>query len=205
MPPCELIAFLVDDDGAVRESLSLLIESEGYPVRAFARAEEFLASCGPGACGCAIVDLRMPGLDGICLQEEMMRRGIQIPIIFLTGHGDVPTSVKAMKAGAFDFLTKPIDGGELLHIIDAAMAEDRVRCTETERHLMAASRLSALTAREFDVFKLAARGLANKEIAQRLGVSFRTVEIHRSRVMHKTGATTLIQLANIAREIGIAV
>lgn len=192
----EQTVFIIDDDAAVRDSLSLLIESEGYAIKAYASAEEFLTAQGPGIQGCAIIDLRMPGMEGIRLQEEMLRRQIVISIIFLTGYGDIPTSVKAIKAGAFDFLTKPVAGSELLPRIASALAEAR-------RNSTAASRLASLTAREREVLKLAAEGMPNKEIAQRLGISFRTVEIHRGRAMHKTGASSIVDLANIAREAGI--
>lgn len=203
MHDCFPIVHLVDDDAAVRDSLTLLLESEGHTLQAHASAEDFLAVCGPGPCGCAIIDLRMPGLGGMALQDEMARRDIHLPIIFLTGHGDISTSVKAMKAGAFDFLTKPVAASDLLRVVDAALAEARRRCAEDDRMCVAASRVASLTARERDVLKLAARGMANKEIAKRLGISFRTVEIHRTRVMHKTGAGSLIELANLAREAGL--
>lgn len=195
---------IVDDSDVVRDSLSLLVESRGYAVKAHASAEAFLAQCRPEEHACAVVDLRMPGMNGLSLQEEMNRRGLRVPIIFLTAHGDIPTSVRAMKAGAFDFLTKPVPGGELLHSIEGALVECRRYCEEARRNDTAASRVADLTARERDVMKLAATGLANKEIAQQLGISFRTVEIHRARAMRKTGASSLIELADIARDAGIA-
>ena len=200
----ELTVFLVDDNPAVLDSLSLLIASEGHPVQCHASAEAFLAACGPESWGCAVIDVRMPDMGGLSLQEEMARRGIRLPIIFLTGHGDIPTSVRAMKAGAFDFLTKPVAGSDLLRSIDVALAEAKRRCAEEDRNCTATSRVASLTARERDVLGLAAKGLANKEIGQRLGISFRTVEIHRARVMHKLGAASLIDLANIARDSGVA-
>lgn len=193
---------LVDDDAAVRDSLSLLIEYEGYAVKTYESAEVFLAACPPRSRGCVVIDLRMPGMDGIRLQEEMVRRGMPLPVIFLTGYGDIPTSVRAIKAGAMDFLTKPVAGGDLLKSIAAAMAVAETRQAEAYRNLSAASRLTGLTEREQAVMKLAVDGLSNKQIAHQLGISHRTVEIHRAHVMRKTGAASLIDLARLVREAG---
>lgn len=191
--PC---VFLVDDDAAVRDALSLLIETAGYAVRSYAGADAFLADCGPRSRGCAIVDLRMPGMNGMELQAEMARRGMLLPIIFLTGYGDIPTSVKAIKAGAVDFLTKPVAAAQLFASIATAMAA-------AGRNSSAASCLAGLTERERAVMRLAIQGLAHKEIARLLGISHRTVEIHKAHVMKKTGAASLMELARIAREAGI--
>lgn len=200
----DLSVFLVDDDPAVRDALSLLVESEGYRVETYASADAFLAACEPGRRGCVVIDLRMPGMDGIQLQEEMARRGFLLPIIFLTAYGDVPTSVKAIKAGAVDFLTKPVSGTHLLRCIAAALAEAEKRHAEASLNSSAVSRLSSLTEREWAVMKLAVAGLSNKEIAKRLDISHRTVEIHKAHVMRKTGATTLTELTRIARQAGVA-
>ena len=204
MNDAELIVHLVDDDAAVRDSLTMLIESEGYTVRAHADAEAFLAALIPGSRGCAVIDLRMPGMDGIRLQQEMTRRGITLPIVFLTGYGDIPTSVRAIKGGAIDFLTKPVSGAELLRSIGAALAAGEAQRAHVQRNSSAASRLADLTEREQGALKLAVGGLSNKEIAKQLGISYRTVEIHRSHIMRKTGADSLIDLARIARDAGIA-
>lgn len=196
----DLTVFLVDDDAAVRQSLSLLVASEGYTVQAYAGAEDFLAVCKPQMWGCAVIDLNMPGMDGLRLQEELARRAIRLPIIFLTGYGDIQTGVKAIKAGAFDFLTKPVAGIELLRIIAAAFAEAKRRHAEADRQTDAESRLARLTSRERGVFKLAVAGFANKEIASLLGISYRTVEIHRGRILHKTGAVSLLELVQLAKD-----
>lgn len=198
----DITVFLVDDDAAVRDSLSLLIEQEGFAVETFAGAEDFLAACRPERRGCAIVDLRMPGMDGLRLQEELARRGVALPLVFLTGHGDIPTSVRAIKAGAVDFLTKPVSGAALMASLHAALAEGERLRAQAESSSTAASRLASLTEREREVMALAVEGLPNKEIARRLDISHRTVEIHKARIMHKTGAATLLELARIAEAGG---
>lgn len=194
--------FLVDDDAAVRDSLSLLIESVGLVAKAYASAEAFLADLGPEAHGCVVLDLHMPGMGGIRLQEEMARRGIRLPIIFLTGYGDIPTSVKAIKTGAVDFLTKPVAGEVLASAIASALALDEQQRADGDRNSSAAARLASLTEREQEVMTMAIEGLCNKEIAKRLGISHRTVEIHKAHVMKKTGAANLIELTRIARDAG---
>lgn len=193
--------FLVDDDPAVRDSLSLLMESEGYQVSSFADPESFLAACGPDDRGCAVIDLKMPGMDGLALQEEMTRRGLAIPVIFLSGFGDIPTSVKAIKAGAIDFLTKPVSGAELRRSIASALESPPKRVAQSSRYPAVESRLATLTEREQSVMHLAVAGLTNKEIARQLGISHRTVEIHKAHVMRKTGAGTIIDLVRMAGQI----
>jgi FixJ family two-component response regulator len=194
------IVFIVDDDPAVRDSLTLMIELEDVVVQAFANAEAFLAVCRPEQCGCVIIDIRMPGMDGIQLQQELSRRNILLPVIFLTGHGDIPMSVRAIKAGAVDFLTKPVTREKLLTSVCSAIRECERLCTENTNHQDALTRLSDLTDRERDVMALAIQGYPNKEIARRLEISHRTVEIHKSKIMHKTGAINLLDLARIAHE-----
>jgi FixJ family two-component response regulator len=196
---------LVDDDPAVRDSLGLLLEQEGYAVASFTCAEEFLAARLPPGLGCVIVDLRMPGMDGMRLQEEIAARDLRLPIIFLSGHGDIPTSVRAIKAGAQDFLIKPVTGDALLRCVQLALDESRRLNAETHASHTAASRLATLTEREREVMMLAVTGLPNKEIARRLGISHRTVEIHKARLMHKTGAATVLDLARLAGATGGAV
>ncbi len=199
----DMTVFVVDDDAAVRDSLTLLIEQDGLTVQTFDSAEAFLAAWNPELRGCAIVDLRMPGMDGLRLQEEMARRGILLPIIFLTAHGDIQTTVRAIKAGAVDFLTKPITGAALIKSVRAALEESaRVR-EQAQVNYSAAARLASLTERERAVLALAIEGLANKEIARQLGISHRTVEIHKARVMRKTGAASLLELARIAEAGGL--
>lgn len=195
--------FVVDDDPAVRDALTLLIEQEGLPVTAFDSAEAFLASCRGKCRGCLIVDVRMPGMDGVQLQEEIVRRGCALPVIFLTAYGDIPMTVRAIKAGAVDFLTKPVTGAALMQSVQAALEEsDRLKAMAESNH-EASSRLAALTLREREVMVLAVEGHTNKEIARRLGISHRTVEIHRGRIMQKTHTGSLIDLARIAQESGM--
>lgn len=195
--------YVVDDDPAVRDALTLLIEQEGLPVIAFDSAEAFLANCCGKCRGCVIVDVRMPGMDGVQLQEEIVRRGCPLPVIFLTAYGDIPMTVRAMKAGAVDFLTKPVTGAALMQSVQAALEESERRKVQADTNSVASSRLSSLTQREREVMALAVEGHSNKEIARRLGISHRTVEIHRGRIMQKTGTATLIDLARIAQEGGV--
>jgi FixJ family two-component response regulator len=197
--------YVVDDNPAVRESLTLLLEQEGVTVESFPSGESFLATCAAAPPrSCAIVDIRMPGMDGMQLHAELLRRGIHIPVIFLTGHGDIPMSVRAIKAGAVDFLTKPISGSALRESLRAALREsERVHSLDRETQT-AKERLDSLTLRERQVMHLAVQGQANKEIARHLGISHRTVEIHRARVMQKAGAETLLDLAQLAQKSGIA-
>lgn len=198
----DAIVYIVDDDPAVRDSLTLMLEQENLVVRAFASGEEFLAACS-GDCPacCAIIDIRMPGMDGMRLQQEMARRGIPLPIIFLTGQGDIPTSVRAIKAGAVDFLTKPVAAADLLASTQAALVESvRIQARTEESHY-ARERLALLTEREREVLDLAVAGYANKAIASRLGISHRTVEIHRARILKKTGTANLIELARLVEVV----
>lgn len=197
------LVHVVDDDPAVRDSLTLLIEQEGLAVRSYAGAAEFLADCGTATHGCAVIDVRMPGMDGVRLQEELARRGIRLPLIFLTAYGDIPMSVRAIKAGAVDFLTKPVTGETLLHSIHSAIEESGRLQAQAVSNQAASSRLASLTGREREVMLLAVAGHANKEIARLLGISHRTVEIHKARVMQKCGAASLIDLARIAQEGGL--
>ncbi len=190
--------FVVDDDEAVRDSLAMLLEAAGHPVATFASASDFLDACTPNTLGCVILDVSMPGMDGPALQEEMVRRGMQLPVIFLSGHGTIPTTVRAIKAGALDFLTKPVDGALLLRRVRNALEQISVMQEEAETRRSIAMRLAKLTEREREVMKLAVAGHTSKEIARRLAISFRTVEIHRAHVMQKTGATNLLELARIA-------
>lgn len=195
--------FIVDDDPAIRDALTLMIEQESIAVTSFEDAESFLEACRLKTYGCAIIDIRMPNMNGMQLQEELTRRKVLLPVIFLTGHGDIPMSVKAMKAGAGDFLTKPVTRDKLLASVRSAINESERLLTENNNHQSALSRLGSLTDRERDVVLLATQGYPNKEIARRLGISHRTVEIHKSKIMQKTGAINLLDLARIAHEGGL--
>lgn len=190
--------YLIDDDASVRDALALLLEQDDFSVEAFASATDFLSKCETAALhGCAIVDLRLPGMDGLQLQEELARRGIRLPIVFLSGHGDIPTSVRAIKAGAVDFLTKPVTGEQLLESVQAALKEGERLHEQSMRQQTVAMRLASLSEREREVLFLAAEGLPNKMIARQLDISHRTVEIHKARLMHKTGAQNVLDLAHL--------
>lgn len=195
--------FVVDDDDAVRDGLALLIETDGHEVETFASAEAYLSALEPGRPGCLVLDLKLPGLQGPQLQAELNRRGVHIPIIFLSAHGDIPTTVCAIQNGALDFLTKPIEGGLLLERVKAAMELDgRQRGLEAAQQARQQT-FSRLSGREQEVLALAVTGLPNKEIARTLGISHRTVEVHRSRIMLKTNTSTLLELAALAKSCGL--
>jgi FixJ family two-component response regulator len=196
----EPVVFIVDDDPAVRDSLTLMIEQTGINVQSFKSAEAFLSSYQPKFFGCIIIDVQMPEMDGLQLQNELLQRNIVLPIIFLTGHGDIPMSVRAIKAGAVDFLTKPVTRENLLTCVRSAFAEAEKRINEVSYNQDAISSLAKLTEREREVMALAVKGCSNKVIASRLGISYRTVEVHKSKITHKTGAKNLLDLARIAHE-----
>ena len=196
----EATIFIIDDDPAIRDSLTLMVVQEGFTVSTFESAEAFLEHFQTERFGCAIVDMRMSGMDGMQLQEMLTKHHIQLPIIFLTGHGDIPMSVRAIRAGAIDFLTKPVTREKLMASVRLALIESERILTERANHQNVQSHLAELTERERDVMALAVQGHSNKEIARQLGISHRTVEIHKSKVMHKTGAINLLDLARIAHE-----
>jgi FixJ family two-component response regulator len=191
------LVYVVDDNDAVRQSMAILFETVGLAVKTFAAAEHFLQAYQPGIPGCLILDVCLPGMTGPELQAEMARRGIDLPIIFLTGHGSIPLTVKAIQAGAADFLTKPVDGQILLQRVQAAVRSclDRLERKSMNRALQ--QRFATLTGREREVLALVLEGHSNKEIARRLGISFRTVEHHRSNLMLKAGAGNLLELARM--------
>lgn len=194
--------FIIDDEPAVRDALSMMIEQEGFQVKMFDGGEAFLSDYQEEVLGCAVVDIRMPSMSGLALQKEMIQRNILLPIIFLTGHGDIPMSVGAIKSGATDFLTKPVTREKLLASIRPAIIESEKKLSRAACVKEAKSLVDSLTEREREVMLLAINGFPNKEIARRLHISHRTVEIHKSKIMHKTGAINLLDLASIAREGG---
>jgi len=195
--------FLVDDEPAVRDAVSLFLMSKGHVVELFDSAQAFLDAYQPDRPGCLVLDIRMPGMSGMELQEELTRRQITIPIIFISGHGDVPIAVKAFKAGALDFLEKPFDNHKLLSCIEMAMQRDQERRRrQTERTEML-SRYRQLTPREREVMVLVAEGKTNKDVARRLDISHRTVEIHRRRVMEKLGAASVSDLVSVSVLCGV--
>lgn len=189
--------FIVDDDDAVRRAFGRLVRGAGYSVEAFGSAEEFLACPRVAGCGCIVLDLKMPGRSGIDLQAELRRRGDDRPIVFVTGHGDVPSSVQAMKLGACDFLTKPVSGPVLLDAIAQALGRHRAARAAAEAVLRHRALLETLTPREREVLDLVVAGLPNKQIGSQLGISEATVKVHRGRVMQKLGARSLPELVRL--------
>jgi two-component system response regulator FixJ len=196
------LVHIVDDEDEVRASLATLLEIHGFPTRTYESANEFLGIAAAGA-GCALVDLRMPGLDGLVLLEKMRESNIRIPVVMMTGFGEVATAVKAMKAGAADFLEKPLDVAELLTILDRLFAQVQVTVELEARKEQAQARLAKLTDREHEVFAGLVVGKINKAIALDLSISPRTVEIYRARIMGKLEASTLSDLIRLALTLGI--
>jgi FixJ family two-component response regulator len=197
------MVFVVDDDAPMRESLKNLIRSVGLRVEAFASAQEFLRSPRPDAPGCLVLDVRLPGLSGLDLQKQMAEGDRDMPIIFITGHGDIPMTVQAMKAGAVEFLTKPFRDQELLDAIQHALARDRHAREQRTQSEALRRRYDALTPREREVMALVVAGLLNKQIAAALGTSEASVKVHRQHVMAKMGAGSLAALVRMADRLGI--
>lgn len=189
--------FVVDDDPAIRIAMQALMESVHLQHEIFGSADEFLEQFSDNRAGCLILDIRMPGLGGLELQELLVQRHSTLPIIFITGHGDVPMAVEAMQKGAVDFIQKPFRDQDLLDRIHHALKADRERRVEQRQHSEVAERVARLTNREHEVFNLVVTGKANKVIAYELGVSQRTVEIHRARVMEKMEARSLADLVKL--------
>lgn len=194
--------FIVDDDEAVRSSLRLLLKSVGLGATAMPSAQEFLANYDPQQPGCLILDVRMPGMSGLELQQQLNLRGAVIPVIFITGHGDIPMAVEAMQHGAFDFLQKPFRDQDLIDRIQRALVRDRTNRAELAEKSHVRQRFELLTPREREVLALVTSGKPNKVMAAELGVSQRTVEIHRSRVMEKMRASSLAQLVRMMLDLG---
>lgn len=193
--------FIVDDDEAVRDSLALLISSVGLSVSTFSSANEFVESYDPAARGCLILDVRLPGMSGLELQQKLSDSGADLPIVFITGHGDVPMAVRAMRRGAVDFLQKPFSDQDLLDRVQQALAEQSARREEVESKATIARRIASLTPREHQVMEQVVAGHANKVIANRLGMSQRTVEVHRAHIMRKMEADSLAQLVRAVLEV----
>ncbi len=192
----EPLIYVVDDDEAVRDSLTLLLKAVGLKGQAFSSAAEFLHNYDPEQHGCLVTDIRMPGMSGLDMQDELNKRGAPIPLIFITGHGDVPMAVDAMKSGALDFIEKPFRDQELLDRVHQALTWDKERRTKNLEILAIRERLATLTPRETEVMERVAQGQANKVIAMDLEVSQRTVEIHRARVMEKMGVRSVAKLVH---------
>lgn len=199
--PHKPIVHIVDDDDAVRESLHLLMQSEDIPARTYASAEAFLDHPAQPKHGCLLLDVRMPGMNGLQLLDLLKQQDVAIPVIFITGHGDVNMAVQAMKAGAADFIEKPFDNEKLLQTVDKCLSESvKLKYNNELRHEVE-TRIANLTKREREVMDMLVDGKQNKVIAQELGISPRTVELHRSKVMEKLGAHSLSEVVRAAMQI----
>ncbi|MCD6732275.1 MAG: response regulator transcription factor [Burkholderiaceae bacterium] len=197
------LVYVVDDDEAVRDSMRWLLEANGFQVSSFASAEEFLARLpDPEPVACLLLDVRMPGMSGLELHEELVRRGSALPLIFITGHGDVPMAVSRMKKGAHDFLEKPFSDVQLRQLVTECLARAAAAQRESRSDRDASERIERLTGRERQVLDLIVAGRLNKQIADDLGISIKTVEAHRANIMDKLGARTMADLMRIALRAG---
>jgi FixJ family two-component response regulator len=197
------IVYVIDDDSAVRNAVDRLIRSVGLKVRTFVSADEFLQATLPDVPSCLILDVRMPGMSGVDLHNDLIKRDFRLPVVFITGHGDIPMAVQVMKAGAMEFLTKPFRDQDLLDAIQQAIIRDRNRRKEQEELVELRQRFGLLTRREREVMHLVVAGLLNKQIAAELGTSETTVKIHRGQVMHKTQAESVPDLVRMAAKLGL--
>jgi len=202
-PTLNSTVFIIDDDASVRKSLSRLLRSAGYTTETFASAEEFLGREHFNGIGCLLLDVQMPGLSGMDLQKELNTADYHMPIIFITGHGNIHMSVEAMKKGAVDFLTKPFDDKELLQAVESAIEKDRgAKAKRAEVHDIR-RRIELLTSRELEVLRYVITGMLNKQIALKLGIAEKTVKIHRGRIMEKLRANSVAELVRLAEKAGI--
>lgn len=188
---------IVDDDDAMRDSLKWLLESRGLAVELYPSAEAFLGAFNRDCCGCLVLDVRMPGMSGLDLYEQLQARASTLPVIFITGHGDVPMAVSALKKGAADFIEKPFNDQDMLRLIESCMKQDRAAAAKRAESASVAQRLDSLTQREREVLALIVAGKLNKQIADELGISIKTVEVHRSRVMEKMSANSVAELVQL--------
>ena len=197
------IVFVVDDDPSVRRAIKRLVESVGLHVETFGSASEFMSSSRPEIASCLVLDIRLPGISGLDFQRELAAANVHIPIIFITGHGDIPMSVRAMKAGAVEFLTKPFRDQDLLDAIQVGLARDRARRQRQAETAVLRERFESLTPREREVVPLIVSGLLNKQVAAEIGTTEATVKVHRSQLMKKMGADSLPELVRMAEKMGI--
>ena len=195
--------FVIDDDRSVRTSLATLLESDDYTVETFASAAEYLAKTPYPGPACLVLDVRLPGLDGLALQRQLLEGGRTEQIVFITGYGDIPMGVQAMKRGAIDFLPKPFDDEALLRAVEQALARAADHWQKRNEMAQIRARLATLTPREFEVFRLVIAGLLNKQIAAELRAALRTIKTHRGRVMHKMGVASVAELVQLAQKAGI--
>jgi FixJ family two-component response regulator len=201
MKNCDKVVFVIDDDASIRSAIKTLVETVGIDCATFPSGQAFLESKRPDVPSCVVLDVRLPGLSGLQLHREMQARGVQVPVIFITGYGDIPMSVQAMKGGAIEFLTKPFRDQDLLDAVEQALEMDEV--ARPQRAELCALRLRqlSLTPREVEVMNLAVAGRLNKQIALELGTSEKTVNIHRSQVMQKMGARSLAELVRMSDKL----
>jgi len=197
------IVFVVDDEASVRTGLARLLRVAGFAVETFGSAEAFLSRTPHEGIGCIVLDLAMPSLSGLDLQQALAERGRDLPVVFLTGHGDIPASVQAMKQGATDFLTKPVDEAALVQAVEQALATHRTMFSARAAQDALRRRIATLSPREAEVMRLVIAGLLNKQIADRLGVGEKTVKVHRGRVMEKLGAKSVAELVRLCATAGI--
>ena len=197
------IIYVVDDDVSMCRALKLLLEQHGFRVETFTCAAEFLAVKHVKAPSCLILDIRMPGISGLALQEAMAAQQLTIPIVFITGHGDIPMSVKAMQGGAIDFLTKPVTEKKLLNAIQRAIAKNKIQNKQQAGIVTIKRRIKTLSPRELEVFRFVAKGMLNKQIASKRGTALQTIKVHRGRVMQKMQAKTVTELIRLAQKAGI--
>ena len=201
MKDADAIVFVVDDDSSIREAIESLVKLAGLRVESFGSAQEFLRAERPDLPGCVVLDVELPGLSGLDLQRELAAHGIKLPIIFITGYGNIPMSVRAMKAGALEFLTKPFRDQDLLDAIQQALERDRAARRHSREIAELRERFDALTSREREVMSLVVTGWLNKQIGFELGISEITVKIHRGRVMNKMGAQSLAELVRMTERL----
>ncbi|MBF0252833.1 MAG: response regulator transcription factor [Candidatus Omnitrophica bacterium] len=195
--------YIVDDDVSVNRALAILLKAHNFNVKTFVCAKDFLASKRLKTSACLVLDVSLPEMDGITLQKEMTDRQLTIPIVFITGHGDIPMSVKAMKGGAVDFLTKPFTDTDLLEAISRAISKDKTQNKDQAEISSIKLRMGTLSPRELEVFKLVAKGMLSKQVAYKRGVSLQTIKVHRGRVMKKMQAETVTELIHFAEKAGV--